>query len=285
MPGFFSDTELEKIGNDRADVQQRFERLQDKLLTHTFKSPRALEYARQGLGRRLDEMSRSIHFIFELLPPEQESIPERDERIAATMLLQSYFINVQGCLDNIAWIWVYETDQRASDGSELRRGMVGLGKDYRYLMKSFSSSFSAHIRGLKKWMQHVAEFRDSTAHRIPLYIPPYVIAKKDSAEYERLSREAVAAYQRGDKFAYYKLRRDQDALGKYRPWMSHSPVESSPNCVFHKQIIQDFTTIDEITQKLFVELGNFKPTSQTTWSGAIVEFVASLFRRVWPRGD
>jgi hypothetical protein len=32
---------------------RHFERLQDKLLTHTFKSPRALEYARQGLGGRL----------------------------------------------------------------------------------------------------------------------------------------------------------------------------------------------------------------------------------------
>jgi len=74
-------------------------------------------------------MNRSIHFIFDLLPPEQESIPEKDERIAATMLLQSYFINVQGCLDNIAWVWVHETDQRGPDGNELKRGMVLLADE------------------------------------------------------------------------------------------------------------------------------------------------------------
>jgi hypothetical protein len=146
-------------------------------------------------------------------------------------------------------------------------------------MKSFSSSFNAYIRGLKKWMQHVAEFRDSTAHRIPLYVPPYVIAEKDSAEYERLGGEAIAAYQRGDKSGYDKLRRDQDAFGRYRPWMSHSPVESSPNCVFHKQVLHDFITIDEITRKVFDEFANAKPTSPNSRFSITAAFfsIAKLF--------
>jgi hypothetical protein len=91
-----------------------------------------------------------------------------------------------------------------------------------------------------------------------------VIAESDSAEYERLGREAIAAYQRGDKVGYDKLRRDQDALGKYRPWMSHSPVEGSSNCVFHKQTLHDFITIDDITRKVFDEIANFKPSAQNT---------------------
>jgi hypothetical protein len=199
--------------------------------TSKFKSVRAQEYRRQGLARRLDEMSRTIKFVFELLPPEQEAIPERDERIAATMLLQSYFMNVQGCIDNIAWVWVFETNQKGPDGGEIRRGLVGLGKQYRHLMKSFSCSFRSHVRGLRKWFEHVAEFRDSTAHRIPLYVPPYFIVEANEAEYERLGREAMSALAKGDTAAYNKHRKDQDALGTYRPIMSHSPVEGSPGCV------------------------------------------------------
>jgi hypothetical protein len=181
------------------------------------------------------------------------------------LLLQSYFMNVQGCLDNLAWIWVYETNQKGPDGQELKRSWVGLGEDHRYLMRTFSIEFRKHIRRLKEWFSHVAKFRDSTAHRIPLYVPPYIIEKRDTAEYQRLWQEAIAAYQRGDKAAYDKHRADQDALGKYRPWMSHSPTESSPTCVFHKQILQDFVTLDEITDELFKEIEDFKPRSKASW--------------------
>jgi hypothetical protein len=148
---FFTTETLTRLTETRADIKTRFDKLQTALLSRKFKSPRAEEYARHGLGRRLDEMNRAIDFIFDILPPEQEEPPEADNRVVTTMLLQSYFMNVQGCLDNIAWIWVYETDQRNRDGSELKRGSVGLVQ--RYLLKSFSASFRAHVRSLRKWFQ------------------------------------------------------------------------------------------------------------------------------------
>jgi len=273
---FFSAEELARIVDARADVENRFKRLQQTLLSRKFKSERAQEYARQGLGRRIDEMNRAIEFIFDILPPEQEAAPETYNRVVTTMLLQSYFMNVQGCLDNIAWIWVYETNQKDRDGGTLKRGLVGLGDGHRYLMRSFSCSFRAHIRGLRKWFRHVAEFRDSAAHRIPLYVPPYFILGADASEYERLGREASSAYQRDDFDAYDKFRERQDALGRYRPIISHSPVEGSPSCVFHKQVLQDFMTIDEITQKLLVEIDNFKPNVKPSW-------INSILTRFWGR--
>lgn len=56
-------------------LEARFDKLHTSLLSRKFKSPRAEEYARQGLGRRLDEMNRAIDFIFDILPPEQEEPP------------------------------------------------------------------------------------------------------------------------------------------------------------------------------------------------------------------
>jgi hypothetical protein len=264
MGSFFAAETLTKLAETRADIKSRFDKLQSLLLSRKFKSVRAEEYARQGLGRRLDEMNRAIDFIFDIVPPEQEEPPEVDNRVVTTMLLQSYFMNVQGCLDNIAWIWVYETDQRSRDGSEFSRGSVGLAQ--RYLLKSFSSSFRTHIRSLKKWFKHVAEFRDSAAHRIPLYIPPYFVQTSDAPEYERLGHEAVAAFQRGDMAAYDDYRAKQNALGKFQPIISHSPVEDSPACVFHIQVLQDFLTVDEIAHKLFDEIDDFKPVPRGRFS-------------------
>ena len=265
MKCFFADETLTRLTETRADIKTRFDELQTALLSRKFKSLRAEEYARQGLGRRLDEMNHAIDFIFDILPPEQEEPPEMDNRVVTTMLLQSYFMNVQGCLDNIAWIWVYETDQRNRDGSELKRGSGGLGQ--RYLLKSFSVSFRSHIRGLRKWFKHVAEFRDSAAHRIPLHIPPYFVQTADASEYERLGREAMAAFQRSDMAAHDNCRAQQNALGRFQPIISHSPIEGSPACVFHIQVLQDFITIDEIAHKLFDEIDNFKPVPRGCFAG------------------
>ena len=59
--------------------------------------------------------------------PEKQDIPSIDDTVLATMLIQSFVINVQGCLDNLAWIWVFETGLKGRDGKDLGRHVVGLG--------------------------------------------------------------------------------------------------------------------------------------------------------------
>ena len=95
----------------------------------------------------------------------------------------------------------------------------------------------------------------------------------DAPEYERRGREAVAAFQRGDMAAYDDCCAKQNALGRFQPVISHSPVEGSPACVFHIQVLQDFMTIDEITHKLFDEINNFKPVPRGCFS---------WIARLWP---
>jgi hypothetical protein len=48
----------------------------------------------------------------------------------------------------------------------------------------------------------------------------------------------------------------------FMPFLN-TPTERSPTCVFHRQILQDFVTIDEIVEKLFQEIAIFEPAAQT----------------------
>lgn len=210
-----------------------------------------------GFCRRLDELARAINFVFNVLPPEQEDIPDTDNVVAATMLIQSFFINVSGCLDNLAWIWVFETGLRGKDGNELDAKWVGLGESYWYVCRSFSKPFRKHLSSRRAWFHHLAEFRDTAAHRIPLYIPPYIISEGNTAKYNLLSQECTAAIQQGNFEKYDELRAQQTALGRYRPWVMHSPTEKSPTAVFHYQLLQDYATIDEFGRKMLVELDRF----------------------------
>lgn len=92
------------------------------------------------------------------------------------------------------------------------------------------------------------------AHRIPLYIPPYIVAPERQDEYERLGGAANEAARLGNFAEYDRLTAEQDALGRFRPWMTHSPVENAPVAVFHFQLLADFNTIDEIGRKLLEEM-------------------------------
>jgi hypothetical protein len=191
-------------------------------------------------------MIRAIDYVFNTLPPEKEDIPDTDDTVAATILIQSFIINVQGCLDNLAWIWVYETNQKDRCGRDLDRRAVGLGEGYWLLQRSFSKPFRKYLKSRKKWFRHVMEFRDSLAHRIPLYVLPFIVSGPNVTEYNRLQREAFAAT---DYKTYLELKAKQEKLGAYRPWMTHSPTEGAPVAVFHQQMLQDFLTIDECVNK------------------------------------
>jgi hypothetical protein len=279
MAGFFSEQDVAELNKARDDLHGKFSALKDKLIVRTFRSDRGRAYAFEGLVRRLDTMIRAIDYVFNALPPEKEDIPDTDDTVAATVLIQSFLINVQGCLDNLAWIWVYETGQKDERGCDLDRRMVGLGEGYSLLRKSFSKPFRKYLKSRKKWFRHVTEFRDSLAHRIPLYVLPFIVSGPNVPEYNRVEREAFAAT---DYKTYLELKAQQDKLGAYRPWMTHSPTEGAPVAVFHKQMLQDFLTIDECANKLLEEIDTFTPGNDSLISGRLcVCFgnIRSLIRR------
>jgi hypothetical protein len=275
MSGFFSAEDVINLNKAKDDAHQKFESLRDKLAARTYKTPRGREYAFTGLIRRLDTMIRAIDYVFDILPPDKEDIPSTDETVPATMLIQSFVINLQGCLDNLAWIWVFETGLESREGSELDRRTVGLGDGYWIIRKSFSKAFQKYLKQRKKWFQHVSEFRDSLAHRIPLYIMPFILSEPNSKEYYRLEKEAFEAGLKGDYKAYDDLKAQQQKLGAYRPWMTHSPAENAPAAVFHQQLLQDFLTIDEIANKILEELAVFEKRPKASSANPVVDM---LFR-------
>ena len=242
----------------RSDVQRQFRELQELYLRRNYKTRRGREYAHQGFCRRLDELARAVDFVFDLLPPGLDEIRDKDNVVAATMLIQSFVLNASGCLDNLAWIWVYETDLKSPQGAEIDPKWVGLGESYTHLRKSFSRPFRKHLRSRRKWFHHLAEFRDSAAHRIPLYIPPYIISETHAPRYNELGNECIEAMRQGDYEKYDKLRAEQKKLGRFLPWMSHSLIEKSPTAVFHFQLLQDYATIDEFGRKILEELARFE---------------------------
>ena len=57
-----------------------------------------------------------------------------------------------------------------------------------------------------------------------------------------------------DFVRYERLQAEQDSLMTFRPWMTHSFEEKAGVVHFHRQLLADFNTIDELGRKMLVEL-------------------------------
>lgn len=217
-----------------------------------YQNTKAGEHALHGYSRRLGTLFRAINLTFEWLPPELDAIPERDTVIDATIAIQSFVFNTFGCLDNLAWIFVCEKGVTKPDGTALDPQSVNLGS--KAVRPNFSKEFSDYIDSRDVWFKGMKNFRDALAHRIPLYIPPFIVTPDAVDEYNRLERESGEAMRGGRLAEYDRLQDQQKKLGRFRPMMIHSLTEEADSIVFHPQLIADFNTVDEFGRKMLEEL-------------------------------
>lgn len=250
----FSDSNLRKLYASLAGVREKAQELQEAYLTFDFKNELAKEHAHHGLSRRVKTMSRCIKLVFEKIPPNRSDLPERDERMDVEIYLQAFVFNLFGAVDNLAWIWVDERDIRDGKGAKLPKRHVGLSSANKTVRASFSSEFQNYLSNLDEWFGYVENYRHALAHRIPLYIPPYIVAPESLEAYNDLERRIGEALAKSDFVGRKQLVLEQRELVNFRPMMSHSFSEQARPMYFHPQLIADFNTIEALAQKVLGEL-------------------------------
>lgn len=251
---FFSQQSLQRLGEEHLTVSGKYARLVEAYMKHSFNDARAREHARHGFSRRLKTLVRCIDNTFEILPPDRFDLPTSEELSDANINLQAFVFNVFGSVDNLAWIWVCEKTLTKDNGSPIPNKWVGLRKKNKSVRDSFSPEFQEYLNGLDKWFDHQEKFRHAVAHRIPLYVPPYVITEDKEAAYRDFDDRKTDALNRGALGYYDRLSAEQDALGVFMPIMTHSFAEDAKSVVFHTQLLDDFNTIEELGRKMLEEL-------------------------------
>jgi hypothetical protein len=254
MSCYYEKQSLNILEDEFTTLQTRRESVVENLLNYQFTNARAEEYARHGVGRRISTVARCIRNVFELLPPNLETIPTIDETYDALIQLQTHIINVFGCVDNLAWMWVLETDLKAPDGTNLDRKEIGLRKRHKIVLGSLSKEVQAFLASIKKWFTYLEDYRHALAHRIPLYVPPFEIDPKNEPRIQELSRLLkMEAIKEGSRAKYQQLEKELDSLKFFRPFIMHSWSEARP-MAFHQQVLTDFKTIDVLTTKMIGEM-------------------------------
>ena len=250
MARYFSNQRIAELNAGCDEVRKQFAELREQLALRTYKTERGAEFAKHGLCRRLETLARAIDQVYDLLPPSQEDIPTSEKVIDATIAIQGFTMNAFGCLENIAWDLLHEKDIKNSDGTPLDQRDVGLGK---MPLRKKLSQFRAYLDGKKDWFANLINFRDSLAHRIPLYIPPYAVSAPNQEKYNELDKAKWVEPAKSDPKEYERLKAEQLKLCQFIPGMMHS-IFDSPQVEFHSQLLNDYVTIDDYVRTMLEEL-------------------------------
>ena len=175
---------LARMTDELFQVAPKYQHLLSEYLSFSTTRPASREYTLHGFIRRLGTLQRCIQNIFALYHPNRSDIPSRDTCIDLTINLQSFVFNLFGCLDNLARIWVIERNVTNPSGSPLRDNQVGFRS--KIVKASFAPEFRSYIDGIHQWFGHLEDYRHALAHRIPLYIAPFVITPNNEAAFKSL---------------------------------------------------------------------------------------------------
>ncbi len=219
----------------------------------TLKNVKAREYLMKGVGRRLKTITRCINNIFTTFPPVQVEHLSKEALTDTDINLHAFFINVAGIFDNLAWVFVYENDLLGkSKEGKIPRNRIGLFNEET--QKHLKAELRDYLNtdSMKSWYESYSKsYRDSLAHRIPLYVPPSVLNKTQEKEYQNIEEQiqALGFSEVSDIDKRNALRDTQQSLGKASHFFAHSLSEGSRPVYLHAQVLADYATVEEVIEK------------------------------------
>ena len=207
----------------------------------------AKEHLLYGVGRRLDLIRNAIGNIYRIFPPDRAATLTRQEAADVQINLHAFVINLAGCFDSMAWAFV----ARHGLLGDIPRGERGVALFYestaRFLPQRIRDYLSADA--VRDWnTRYLKHYRDSLAHRIPLYMPRAVLTDEQATEYSTLEVDKMRAIERGDVGLYELLETQQARIGRPCFSIMHSPTalgQSRPIAV-HPQLVSDVMALIDL---------------------------------------
>ena len=241
-----------------------FDPLQE-LMLHAIETSKSLtnadaqNYMRYGAGRRLGMMAHAYREIYAIAPPAQENPLSHDDEQSISRDINILYLHTRGVLDNFAWSFLHETNAPKAErivAEDKGRMKVDLFHPQFKQLCPAIATIEADINTHRDWNADVKARRDPVAHRIPLYVPPAVIAEEEEATYSALSQQhldlAVAHDFEGSQAAVAKL----DTLGKFRPVFMHDPAEGT--IPIYPTVPTDMAHIIRISHTVFRQIRELK---------------------------
>ncbi len=171
-----------KICTKYLEVIEKFDDILIKNINKNNKliSKEAIKYSQHGLARRTLYLKECVERFYEIFQLEIDGKEiSRRVRFDQTVLLNFFFMNISGGIDNLAWVYALEHnfDHKSHFDISFKK------KDFKEILPNgLVEILNKHHTWLS---EHVTDFRNSSAHRIMPYVPPFIqIENTDNRIYE-----------------------------------------------------------------------------------------------------
>lgn len=208
--------------NSHLQIQEIFLlKLQDNLCNG------AKKHLHRGMIMRLKMMEEAILSLDEEIGKSEEPL---NHYVATrlTLLLNAYYLNLAGSLDNLAWALTYQYSlvKDVDENNWKHRKFVQLldKKFLEQLRQSNLEQLDKELQSFRDWYWDMRQFRDPAAHRIPLLVSHSVYSEEDVKKAQELDEAAAQLIRQGEWKDGVNLLHQSYQLGKHIPiFISENP--------------------------------------------------------------
>lgn len=206
-----------------------------------------------GVGRRLRILHRNIGVIFAVAYPRREGPLSDEEQVDLTLHLNSFYLHIRGCLDNLAWCLTYELGllgaAKEDDRSAVQKVNLS-GREFLRELESIAPEVAASLRKHSQWFQELKDLRDPVAHRIPIYAVPSVLNADEEHQYRAIYQRAIAAKATGNLTLASDLFDRLESIGSYMPYFAHSFSAKAGVRKVYPQVVDDLCILLDIVNSV-----------------------------------
>ena len=215
-----------------------------------------------GLARRLKILQRNYEFFMGLIEngggkPLSGLLAED-----AQVHLNSFYVQLRGALDNIAWAFLHCIDPNVDENNRDYRRKASI-RDKRFLsdVKDRDPKLADYITNLIPWFDDLVAYRDPIAHRVPIYTPPSVVTQEEIDEGNAAQERAFAAIDSGapDEEIENAIQQVRN-VGRYVPYIHREINGKSEFVPLPLQLEKDLDQLTEVILQ-FLPFFMVKPAS------------------------
>jgi len=113
------------------------------------------------------------------------------EVVEVNIFLNSFYINIMGALDNLAWVIQHELSVIEGANENNKCYLINLfNREFQKRLNGIDDNIVESLIAHHEWYKEIKKFRDPSAHRIPLYCPPGVVNQE---YYEKLESKKLSS--------------------------------------------------------------------------------------------
>ncbi|MCH7939666.1 MAG: hypothetical protein IID13_07965, partial [Candidatus Marinimicrobia bacterium] len=159
--------------------------------------PHAERHLRQGFLRRLFQINSALEEVRRLTEAQSSEPLSHETSTLLDIYLGSYYINLSGALDNLAWMlaWEFQLTDTLSESDFAARRFCNLFREaFITALATNYPDLASYLADepIRNWYSEIRNLRDPIAHRIPLLFVKGTLDEAEGIEYQK-------AYERRDE--------------------------------------------------------------------------------------